>query len=60
MLARSQRAEKSDAGLLDDRDEAAKIGAQLLHAGANGDDVVVRAQVEELGFKERFLQADVR
>ena len=55
-----QIAEKADAGLLFGEQESAKVAGELLNAGANGNEIVVRTlRSRSLGFDESFLQANV-
>src|SRR5579872_4260941 len=55
-----QVSKDSQAGLLVEEDESAEIAVEGLNAGAGGDEIVGMGEVGELGFDERFLQADMR
>ncbi len=55
----TQIAEKPYSGLFFGEEESAKVAGELLDAGANRNEIVVRTQVADLGFDESFLQADV-
>src|SRR5581483_10616465 len=57
---RSEIAEQSQPGLLIGEDESAEIAGEGLNAGAYGDEIVLVAEVLQLGFDEPFLQAKVR
>ena len=54
-----QIAEDADGGLFIDEKKAAKIGVELLDAGAHGNEIVIGAQIGELYFHECFLKSDV-
>src|SRR5579885_2017471 len=53
-------AEEAGGRLLIHEEESAEIGIELLDTGANGNEIIVGAQVAQLHFGERFLQAEMR
>jgi len=53
-------AEDADAWLFVLKEETAEVGVEFLNAGANGNEIVVRAQIMNLVFGEGFLEAEVR
>ena len=52
-------AKDADAWLFVLKKKAAEVGVELLNAGANGNKIVVRAQITNLVFDEGFLQTRV-
>ena len=52
-------AEEPEARLLVDEQETAKIGVELLDAGTEAHEIIIRADIAELHLGERFLQPDV-
>src|SRR5215470_924004 len=54
-----QVAEDAHAGLFLGKQQPAKVAAELLDAGTDGNEVVVGAEIGDLLFDERFLQSDV-
>src|ERR1700728_2989552 len=57
---RIQVAEQTHAGLLFYEQEAAKVAMESLDAGPHRNEIVIRAQVVQLHFGERFLQSEMR
>src|SRR4029077_2522270 len=57
--ARLEGAERPPARRLEHGEEAAEVRGELLDAGADRDEVVLAAGVEQLLLDERFLDADV-
>jgi len=53
-------AEDAEAGLFILERKPRKSGVEFLNAGADGDEIIVGAEVVEFVFDEGFLQADVR
>ena len=53
-------AEDADAGLFVLKEETAEVGVEFLSAGANGNEIVVRAEIAEFVLDEGFLKAKVR
>src|SRR5687768_4240008 len=56
----AQRPEYANAWRFEHRHEATEIAAEFLDAGANGDEVVIGAQVRDLHLGESFLHPDMR
>src|SRR3982751_3253153 len=57
--ARLERTEDAHPGRLEHRHEAAEVSRELLDAGADRDEIVEVADVEQLLLDERFLDPDV-
>src|SRR6266699_3178104 len=58
-LVRVQVTENPNRGLLVNKKEAAKIGVELLDAGTEADEIIIRADIVELYLGERLLQPDM-
>src|SRR5262249_7606913 len=52
-------AEEANAGLLVDEEKTAEVGVELLDAGADGDEIVIGAEVGEVVFTEELLKSEV-
>jgi len=55
----AQIAEDAHGRLFVDEKKAAEVGVEFLDAGANGNEIVIGAEIVEFYFGEGFLQADV-
>ena len=55
----TQIAENPHSGLLFGEQEPAKVAGELLDAGTNRNEIIVRTQIADLGFDEGFLQSHV-
>src|SRR4029077_1965397 len=55
-----QVAEKSDAGLFVHENEPTEIAVEPLDARANGNEIIVRAEVVDLHLRKRLLQSKMR
>src|SRR5262249_11170577 len=54
-----QVSKDAQTGLLLSEQQSTKVAAELLNAGANGNKIVIGAQIGDLLFHERFLQSGV-
>lgn len=57
---RFEIAEQTNAGLFFGEEKSAKVARELLNSSAHGHEVIVHAEIFQLGFNERFLKANVR
>src|SRR5262249_27461197 len=54
-----QVAEETHAGLFIDEEKTTEVGVELLNTGADGDEIVVGAEVGEFVFTEELLKTEV-